>query len=215
MPACSQQIGGRGAGREPAAAAKGAATVDPTIRALIEARVATAREVFEREMSRLENVTPISYEDTATWSRRWMDEELRLNPGPAETLGVIRDHLERVKRVEENASGYARAGQGRVADVLKAKYFRLEAEQRLAEARALYPGVALPPHKAVRRERAPDPRLRLRLRLRLRRGEPVRRLLPGLRAASQPHWCGGWAAAARLSESEWMASCTEMSLRGQ
>ena len=120
----AQQTGGRGADRDRAAAAQGAATTDPTIRALIEARVATAREVFEREMSRLENVVPISYEDAATWSRRWMDEELRLNPDPAKTLGALWDHLERVKRVEENASGYARAGQGRVADVLKAKYFR-------------------------------------------------------------------------------------------
>ena len=153
----AQQTGGRGAGRDPAAVDKGSASADPTIRALIEARVATAREVFEREMSRLENVSPISYEDAATWSRRWMDEELRLNPSPAESLGEIRDHLERVKRVEENASGYARAGQGRLADVLKAKYFRLEAEQRLAEARAQYPGVALPPPKAAQRERAPAP----------------------------------------------------------
>ncbi len=88
-----------------------------------------------------------------------MDEELRLHADPAAKLTAIADHLERVKRLEEIADNYARAGQGRHCDALKARYYRLEAEQMLAEARVEHGDVpiASPASKAARVKREPPP----------------------------------------------------------
>ena len=121
--------------------AKGLAPVDPAVNALIKARLETARDVFKHEMDRYENTLTLFADDTAVWSRRWMEAELRLSPTPTEKLAAIQAHLERVKRLETIADQYAKAGQGKTLDALKAKYFRLEAEQMLAEARATQPNV--------------------------------------------------------------------------
>lgn len=87
-----------------------------------------------------------------------MEDQLRLGPGPAGTLAAIQAHLLRMKRLEGIADRYAKAGQGRVADALKVRYFRLEAGQKLAEARATFPGVPLPaPEAAGKREPASEP----------------------------------------------------------
>jgi hypothetical protein len=142
----AQQTGGGGAGPrggEPGqpAAAHGLAPVAPAIKALIEARIGTARGIFELEMKRFEDALTIFPDDTSVWSRRWMEDQLRLGPKPAEKLAAIQAHLERVKRLEKIADQYARTGQGRTSDALKAKYFRLEAEQMLVEARATQPDV--------------------------------------------------------------------------
>ena len=133
--------GGRAARPEPPAPA------DPAIRPLIEARIETAREVYEQEMMRYEQTLTLFPMDIADWSRRWMEEELRLRTKPAERLLVIRDHWERAKRLEGIVEQYSKTGQGRKADALKFKYFRLEAEQMLAEARTASPDAPQPESK--------------------------------------------------------------------
>ncbi len=59
----AQQTNGDGAGERVGEreqpAVKGVAPRDPAIKALIEARLATAREVFEHEMARLEQTLPL------------------------------------------------------------------------------------------------------------------------------------------------------------
>jgi hypothetical protein len=131
---------------------------DPGIKALIEARLATARAVYESEIHRYEAMLTVPPDDTAVWSRRWMEEQNRLNPGPSEVLSSIRGHLERVKRLEAIADGYAKTGQGRTSDALKMKYFRLEAEQLFAEARAAHPELPVPAPKGEGGERGSIPR---------------------------------------------------------
>jgi hypothetical protein len=135
--------GGKGqrAGEPEQPATKGFAPVDPAITALIEARLATAREVFEQEMARIEQTLPPFPDDISVWSRRWMEEQLRLSPNPADKIAAIQAHLERSRRLERIAEQYSKSGQFRPSDALKARYFRLEAEQMLAEARATRPGV--------------------------------------------------------------------------
>jgi hypothetical protein len=156
----AQQPGGevRQPVRNPARSTTGNRAVDPGIKALIEARLATAREVYESDIQRYQGFVAPPSDDTAVWSRRWMEEKLQLNPGPAETLASIWDHLERVKQLEAIAEAYARNGQGRKSDALKMRYYRLEAEQLLAEARAAHPGVPLPSPKESRVAPAPIPR---------------------------------------------------------
>ena len=163
----AQQEGGTA--RKPGGAApsvpKGLPDVAPTIRALIEARLATAREVYGSEMARVEQMNGLPPDDLPMWSRRWMEDQIRLNPGPAETLAAIQSHLERVKRLEGLADQYAKTGQGRSATPLRAKYFRLEAEQMLAEARILagarmaHPEVPVPSPETTKEKREPIPLL--------------------------------------------------------
>ena len=114
----------------------GAAPLDPAIKALIEARLATAREVFEQEFARIEQTLPPFPDDASLWSRRWMEEQLRLSIKPADRLAAIQAHVERARRLEKITEQYGRTGQFRTSDGLKAKYFRLDAEQLLAEARS-------------------------------------------------------------------------------
>jgi hypothetical protein len=141
----AQQTKGGGAGQrggEPGQPAlKDPVSVDPEIRPLIEACVATAREVFEQEIKRYEQTLTAFPDDTAFWSRRWMEDQLRLGLKQAEAVAAIQAHLDRVKRLERIAEQYAKAGQSRPSDALKAKYFRLEAEQMLVVARTMYPNV--------------------------------------------------------------------------
>ncbi len=149
--------GGRPASEPPPQVVKGAPPAEPVVATLIEARADTARAVFEQLMQRYEHTLTIPPDDTALWSRRWMEEQLRLTPKPADKLVLVQAHLERAKRLEKIADQYAKTGQGLVADSLKAKYFRLEAEQLFAEAQAAYPGVPLPVPKVVEPKREPGP----------------------------------------------------------
>ncbi len=117
-------------------APKGNDAIAPAIKALIDARIATAREIVQSQMQRAESSVAAPADDTAEWSRRWMDQELRLRIDPAARLAAIADHLERTRRLEQIAQNLAGSGQLRHADELKAKYYRLEAEQMLSEVRA-------------------------------------------------------------------------------
>jgi hypothetical protein len=122
-------------------ATKDIVSVDPAIKPLIESCVATAREIFQHQMKQYEDTLTAPPDDTAFWSRRWMEDQLRLGLKQADGLAAIQAHLERVKRLEKIAEQYAKTGQGRPSDALKAKYFRLEAEQMVVVARTMYPNV--------------------------------------------------------------------------
>ncbi len=125
-----------------------AAPLDPAVKGLIEERIKTAREIYEQQMIRLvETHQSAPFDEIASWSRRWMEDQLRLNPAPVEKLGAIQAHVERVRFLAKTAADYARTGQGRSEDALKVKYLLVEAEQMLAEARAAHPDVALPAPK--------------------------------------------------------------------
>jgi hypothetical protein len=126
-------------GSEPAALAS---------KALVEARLATAREIVLSQMQGHETASVRSAipsaDDTPVWSRRWMDEELRLRTDPVARLAAIADHLERTKRLEQMADNLARSGHLRHSDALKVRYYRLEAEQILLEARATTGNLPVP-----------------------------------------------------------------------
>ncbi len=63
-----------------------------------------------------------------------MADRLRIAGSDVERLAATREHRDRMKDLEGLVGGYARTGQGRVSDSLKATYYRLEADQLLVEA---------------------------------------------------------------------------------
>ena len=118
--------------------------VDPAVKALMEARLAAAREAYEFEIQRYTHTMTAPSADTADWSKRWMEDQLALANSPAEALVAIRDHVDRVKRLEGIVKANVEAGQGRPSDASKARYHRIDAELTFAEAKAAYPGVVIP-----------------------------------------------------------------------
>jgi hypothetical protein len=119
----------------------GAGSMAPTIKALIEARIAVAKEAYETTMAPPRD-GPL--DDMPLWSRRWMDEQILLDSSPIKRLAAIQDHLDRTKLLEAIAEQRVQSARGRVTDTLKVKYFRLEAEQMIAELRIINPALPLP-----------------------------------------------------------------------
>lgn len=131
-------------------------------RTFLEARIETAREILKQDLDRLrfQVGTPGSateiFDKIPIWSRRLMEDRLRLATNAAARLDAIREHRNRMITHERLVRGYTDAGQGRVSEALEARYFRLEADQILAEAGVdpakeapvaePHPGPALPPH---------------------------------------------------------------------
>ncbi len=131
----------------------------PPGRALVQERAATARQIVEQDMQRLKAAMTLPGDDFPAWSRRWMEEQIRLHPAPAERIAAIQAHLARMKELEQILDGYAKTGQGRVVDALKMKYFRLEAEQMLAEGKAIVGDLPpVPSRKADEKGAVPSPR---------------------------------------------------------
>lgn len=83
------------------------------------------------------------------WSRRLMEDRLRLASTRDERLAAVRAHRDRMKTLERTAEGYAKTGRGRVSDALKVAYYRLEAEQLLVEAGGDVGQVVRPPLPAA------------------------------------------------------------------
>ena len=124
----------------------GVVPMDRTIKALIEARIEVSKEICEAMMAPTRD-GPL--DNVPAWSRRWMDEQIGLDPDPTKKIAAIQRHLDRIKGLEEIAGERFRAARGTHADVLKMKYFRLEAEQMLAETRIINPGL-FPPKPAAK-----------------------------------------------------------------
>lgn len=119
-----------------------AGTSIPVLRpgmSLLEARIETAREIVTKDMERLQHMGAIGsdvLDQIPVWSRRLMEDRSRLAATPAERLTAIRDHRKRMIVLERLIGKVAVAGQGRVSDALKARYYRMEADQFLTEAGA-------------------------------------------------------------------------------
>ena len=64
-----------------------------------------------------------SWTRTATWAQT-----------PADRIAALKDHLVRMKKIEELIKKIRRLGFGRSSDVGASRYYRLEAEHWLAQA---------------------------------------------------------------------------------
>jgi hypothetical protein len=125
-------------------------------RPFLESRIETAREVISRELKRFE-IDPTSTNAgdlIPAWSRRLMEDRLRLAATPAERLDAIREHRNRMISFERLIRRYTE-NVGPIAEALKVKYYRLEADQLLAEA-GVDPAKE-PPVAETNRNLAPPP----------------------------------------------------------
>jgi hypothetical protein len=105
-------------------------------RDLARAREATARAVYELELVRIQAFVspPAELPDLCAWSRLWMESQVNLDK--ASRPAALRAHLDRLKNLEKYAEGASKSGQGLQSVHLKVKFYRLEAEQMIAEATA-------------------------------------------------------------------------------
>ncbi len=126
----------QGAGGPPAGAARGPG-LEGAARKYLADRVETARKIIEHDWQRLQyNVGTDAYsafEQIPDWSHRLMVDRLRLARNAGDCVDAIREHRKRMIEFEAVMTAYAKAGQGRMANALKGKYYRLEADQLLAE----------------------------------------------------------------------------------
>jgi hypothetical protein len=109
-------------------------------RALLEARIETAREIINRELDLFGfdlRAEPNMGDRIPAWSRRLMEDRLRLADTPGARLDAIREHRNRMISLERQIRRSTEAGATiQPAEAFKVKYYRLEADQLLAEAGA-------------------------------------------------------------------------------
>ena len=106
-------------------------------RALLEARIETAREIINRELDLFGDPRAATNmgDRIPAWSRRLMEDRLRLADTPGARLDAIREHRNRMISLERQIRRYTEAGAPiQPAEAFKVKYYRLEADQLLAEA---------------------------------------------------------------------------------
>jgi RNA polymerase sigma factor (sigma-70 family) len=103
----------------------------PKWRVLAETRVETAREILKAQMKLVQS-GDIGLEQIPPWSLRLMEDRLRLAATAAERLAAIREHRDRMTSLELSLKQSFPLGRAQFPDVLKGRYYRLEAEQLLA-----------------------------------------------------------------------------------
>jgi RNA polymerase sigma factor (sigma-70 family) len=106
-------------------------------RALLEARIETAREIINRELDLFGDprATTNIGDRIPAWSRRLMEDRLRLADTPEARLDAIREHRNRMISLERQIRRYTESEAPiQPAEAFKVKYYRLEADQLLVEA---------------------------------------------------------------------------------
>jgi hypothetical protein len=112
-------------------------------RALAVARVETALEIL-RVQETLHRVGEVSLEGFTEWSRRLMEARLSLAEAPAERVAAIREHRDRMLILERRLGEGVKSANLPLTELLKGRFFRLEADQLLVEA-GVDPAAESPP----------------------------------------------------------------------
>jgi hypothetical protein len=110
------------------------AAVDATSgKALLEA----ARAAYEGYIKRRQNDVsqPSNPEYLYRWSRRWMEAELALGKDKTTRSSAYTAHLERMRKLEEFQEKRVQAGLASKFELPAVKFYRIEAEEWLAEAK--------------------------------------------------------------------------------
>jgi len=114
-------------------------------RELLTARRDAARQTYTATEIRIKGAqgTPL---ELAEWSRRWLEGDLALSEKETDRVRAYQAHWERMKKGEDLAHAYWKAGQGRHSDAVAMTYHRLEAEIWYFQADGKLPkGAKLPP----------------------------------------------------------------------
>ncbi len=100
---------------------------------LAEARYQAAMEQYELTWSYYQQARIDSFQ-VYYWSRLVLDSRRDMGETPADRIAALKDHLARMKRMEDLVTKIRRLGFGRSSDVGATRYYRLEAEHWLAQA---------------------------------------------------------------------------------
>jgi hypothetical protein len=113
------------------------ATGDNAAVANARARMEAAHKVYDGMLSRLsvDPGFPVDPDRFYRWSRRWLEAERELSAKKEDQITAVEQHLDRVKKVEALVKRLAAGNLLSPVDVTAAEYYRLEAEQWLAQAK--------------------------------------------------------------------------------
>jgi hypothetical protein len=102
-------------------------------RALLEAAKATYAAYLKRRQIEVLAVDP---EYLYRWSRRWLQAERALADSKNKRVAACAAHLERMRGLETLEDQMVRSAAAAPGDLHAVKFYRIEAEQLLAEAKA-------------------------------------------------------------------------------
>jgi hypothetical protein len=100
---------------------------------LAEARYQAALKQYEITWSYYQQARIDSFQ-VYVWSRFVLESRRELNNRPADRIVALKDHLDRMKKLEALVLKVRRLGFTRSSDVGASEYYRLEAEHWLAQA---------------------------------------------------------------------------------
>jgi hypothetical protein len=103
---------------------------------LAKARAAAAQETYEGQVRRhAVDASGPSFESIYVWSRRWLEAEQALATDKAGRLAALQAHLDRMNKWEATKTEQRKQGFVAAYEVPQARFYRLEAEIWLAEAK--------------------------------------------------------------------------------
>jgi hypothetical protein len=102
------------------------------------ARLEAARQVYQGMLARakVDPNAPLDPEKVYQWSRRWMEAARDLGTSKEDKIAAAADHLGRMKAIEAVIKQLFDKGFAIPVEVPAQAFFRLQAEQELAQARA-------------------------------------------------------------------------------
>jgi hypothetical protein len=101
------------------------------------ARLNAARNVYNGMIEQARTSYRLAdSEQLYLWSRRWMDAERDLATKEADRFAAVEGHFDRMKKWEEFTREAVRKGFAAPIDLTAQEFYRLEAEQWLARAKA-------------------------------------------------------------------------------
>lgn len=103
---------------------------------LARARLKAARKTYEQLLQRMGGGGISSREQLHLWSCRWRDAQGAVGKGKEEQVAAARDHLDRMKKLEETVTNFVRLGALHNSDLSAAEYYRIQAEIDLAQVKA-------------------------------------------------------------------------------
>lgn len=103
---------------------------------LAKERLAVIREIHRLQMEAFRTGTAgFSIEHTYVWSRRWVEAARDASDKKADQVAALQAHLERMQQLEESAERLVKSGAAVKTDALAAKFYRLEAQHWLSQAK--------------------------------------------------------------------------------
>jgi hypothetical protein len=98
-------------------------------------RVKVCKDICEAYLDLIKVARAAPGEALVEWSRRWVKAEKAVRQKPDDLIAVYKTHWERTKSAEKNAKGLHDAGKIPTMEYNALKYYRIEAEIWLNEAK--------------------------------------------------------------------------------